>query len=88
MARFQYLTSCVSATAAEIHAMVDQARSVAYSTFTTKCDYRALAVTLGYTNQFKLRDDWHVSYFRSTFRGKPCYYLRHSAIEYIFVGDE
>lgn len=29
--------------------------------------------------------DWHVSYHRSMFRGKPCIYVRHSAIEYIFV---
>lgn len=34
-----------------------------------------------------LKKDWHVSYHRSVFQGKPCYFMVHSAIEYVFVKD-
>jgi hypothetical protein len=34
-----------------------------------------------------LEKDWHVSYHRSTYQGKPCYFMVHSAIEYVFVRD-
>ena len=33
----------------------------------------------------RLKDDWHVGYFKSTYDGKPCYYIDHSRIEYIFA---
>lgn len=32
-----------------------------------------------------LKKDWHVTYHRSTYQGKPCYFICHSAIEYVFV---
>ena len=34
-----------------------------------------------------LKKDWHVSYHRSTYQGKPCFFMDHSAIEYVFVKD-
>jgi hypothetical protein len=33
-----------------------------------------------------MKRDWHVGYYKSTFRGQPCIYVKHSAIEYIFQG--
>ena len=32
-----------------------------------------------------LKKDWHVGYSKSTYQGKPCYFITHSAIEYVFV---
>jgi len=32
----------------------------------------------------KLRADWAVSYHKGVFEGRPCYYMDHSRIEYIF----
>jgi len=32
----------------------------------------------------KLRDDWAVHFHKSTYEGRPCYYMDHSRIEYIF----
>ncbi len=32
-----------------------------------------------------LKNDWHVSYHRSKFGEKRCYFLQHSGIEYIFL---
>lgn len=34
-----------------------------------------------------LRNDWHVRYYRSAWKGRPCYYAVHSAIEYIWVQE-
>lgn len=31
------------------------------------------------------KDDWAISYHKSVYRGEPCYYYCHSAIEYVFV---
>lgn len=31
------------------------------------------------------KNDVHISYHQSVYRGKPCYYFKHSAIEYIFT---
>ena len=32
-----------------------------------------------------LSRDWGVSFYRSRYRGNRCYYMQHSAIEYIFI---
>ena len=32
-----------------------------------------------------MKNDWHVRYFQSTFLKTPCFYIVHSAIEYIFL---
>lgn len=32
-----------------------------------------------------LKKDWHVTYHKSTYQGRPCYFMCHSAIEYVFV---
>jgi hypothetical protein len=32
-----------------------------------------------------MKKDWHISYHRSVYQGRPCLYFVHSAIEYIFV---
>ncbi len=34
-----------------------------------------------------MKDDYHVRYFQSVFRGNPCFYIVHSAIEYIFLNQ-
>jgi len=31
-----------------------------------------------------LKNDWHVRYAKSTLRGKPVVFVRHSATEYVF----
>jgi hypothetical protein len=32
-----------------------------------------------------LGSDWAIGFYKSTFRGYPCYYIRWSAIEFIWV---
>jgi len=86
---FRYFTNCIQSTAEAINAMVDQAREITFSTFARRCDYRGVAQHLGYAvgadTGLHLKDDALARYYKSVYRGRPCYYLQHSAIEYIFI---
>lgn len=91
--KFVFLTNCVNCPGPNagqaIRDMVDAAKDIAAETFFRRCRWQPIARELSYSvgseGGLKLRNDWHVSYHKSVFRGQPCYYLRHSAIEYIFV---
>lgn len=34
---------------------------------------------------FHIKDDWGVTFHKSKYRGKKCYFITHSAIEYIWT---
>ena len=36
-------------------------------------------------SRLRLKDDYAVRYYKSHWMGKPCYFMDHSAIQYIFV---
>jgi len=87
-----YHTCCVASTAESINAMTDAAVEITYRTFRKYAEgLGEWSVEMGYvlrSNQdhgLTLRNDWHVSYHKSVYQGKPCVYLRHSAIEYIWI---
>jgi len=90
--RFRYLTCCVNSTAEKIHAMTDAAREVTLETIKRHCeDLHQWAHDMGYSvggeRGLHLKDDFAVSFHKSTYAGQPCYYIRHSAIEYIFTKE-
>ena len=37
---------------------------------------------------FHIKDDWSVSFHRSRYRGRWCYYVRWSAIEFVWIDRE
>ncbi len=47
--------------------------------------WRTISGDLGYGRSFPISKDWHVGYYKGTYRGVPCYFLRHSGIEHIFT---
>lgn len=72
--------------------MVDQSRDVSRSTFlkhVDQADLHELEACLGYSRSSRqgmtMADDYHVSYRRSKLHGDTVYYLKHSAIEYVFA---
>lgn len=89
--KYQYETCCVNSTAEAIHAMVDAARDITWRTFARRCEWHQWAHDMTYAvgaeRGLHLAADWAVSYHKSTYRGRPCYYIRHSAIEYIFTAQ-
>lgn len=90
--RYRYIGNCTNAhMAAGLEDMID---------FAVEVSYRTLARAVG-KDQLKqifdeydwssrprdltMRDDYAVSYYRSRFEGRPCYYVRFSGIEYVFA---
>lgn len=85
----QYVTCCIYSTADAIRDMVDQERQVSYRTALKHIGRAELAFVFpdyewGHARGLRMHNDWHVGYYRSRYLGKPCYFVRHSAIEYIF----
>ena len=88
MKRYQFITCCINAKAQDIDAMVDKARDVSHATLRRHCqELVEWERIMGYGRAagLLLQDDWAVSFHKSTYKGVPCYYIRHSSIEYIWV---
>jgi hypothetical protein len=90
---YRYLRNCTSFGLGEVRhltKMIDEAVEISYRTFCKHCSWREASELFGYDTHPKqgglmLKNDWAVTYQRSTYKGKRCYVLCHSAIEYIFV---
>lgn len=83
---YTYVTCCMHARGEDIEKMVDNAIDVTYRTFIKRVPLQVLNEMFGYGRGqgLHLIDDWHVSYHRSRYRGRKCYFIKHSGIEYIF----
>lgn len=89
---YQYLTCCVESTCEDLDEMVDAAIDVTYRTMLKHCpgliDW---AEGVGYARDSRrgltLKNEWAVDFHRSKYQGQRCYYVRWSAIEYIFILD-
>lgn len=88
----RYVTSCVHSTYEAIHPMVEAARDISRATFLKHVDrenLREVEAELGYSRHprqgLTMAGDYHVSYHRSTFCGRPCWFFTWSAIEHVFV---
>jgi len=86
---YVFETSCVGARGEDINEMRQDPREITYRTMLKHCDLSVVAEQLCYGKRkdvdITLKEDPYVAYYKSTYRGKPCYYLVHSAIEYIWV---
>jgi len=87
--KFQYITNCVNSTAEKIDYMVDNAREITYKTFIKHVNWKEISRLLKYDTHYRsgllLKNDWHVTYHKSTYEGTPCYYVQWSGIEWIFI---
>ena len=90
--KYTYETSCVNSTAEAISKMIERAQIISYDTFARKVDIRDLMRLFpfctwgpGKKNGLRLKDDWSISCYRSVFLGRPCYYIDHSSVEYVFT---
>ena len=97
MSGLKYHNNCVNWPAQDVHAggglgdMIDSSLDVSRKTFLQHVDRESLhnlEETLGYEKHPKqgltMAGDLHVSYHRSKLHGETVYYLKHSAIEYVF----
>ena len=87
---YHYLTNCIGAEGDDIREMVEQAIEINYNTFLKYVSVEEVKNIFDYYewgrgNGLKLKDDYAVRYFKSVFKEKLCVYIKHSAIEYIYV---
>lgn len=91
-AKFELVARCVDIPMSQVqdlHDMTDRAREVSFATFARHTNWQPVArgfgCAVGHEKGLHLKDDYHVGFYRSLWRGKPCYYIDHSRIEHIFV---
>lgn len=72
--------------------MIDIATPITYTTFMKHVPVAVVAGIFsmyawgrGRKRDLRMKKDWAIGFYRSTFAGRPCYYIRWSAIEYIFM---
>lgn len=70
--------------------MVEQEKKVSLVTLKKYCEgIQEWAQQMGYEldkrRGLTLEQEAHVGYYKSVYDGKACYFIRHSAIEYIWV---
>lgn len=80
-----YIGNCVSLPAQYITAMVESSKEIRYRRFIAYVPSKTLSDMFGTSP--KIKDDYHVRYYVSRYNGKPCCYIVHSAIEYVFVDN-
>jgi hypothetical protein len=92
----KYVTCCVDCTMADLtdlNEMIERNIQVSYRTLMRRVGREVLASVPMFRNyDWRLRPhdltmsrDWMVSYHRSWWQGQRCYYVRWSAIEFIFA---
>lgn len=88
---YTYKLNCTDLTAAEVRHLrhtIDAARPVTFATIAKHCDWQWWAEKHGYVvgkqKGLQLKDDHSVRFFKSTWMGKPCYYIVWSSQEHIF----
>jgi hypothetical protein len=78
--------NCIGADEDAINEMEEAAVSVSLATIQRHCvGVSDWAREAGYGRAFPLSKDWAVSYHRSTYKGRRCYYINHSRIFYIWT---
>lgn len=88
---YAFETDCIHSDGPSIWQMKDLAHPVTYRTMLSHCDLVGWAADHGYDRRsssghgITLATDPRVRYFKSFYRGRPCYYLVWSGIEQIFV---
>lgn len=77
----------------DLRSMTDNGSEVTYSQFLRQC--RGLiewSEQHGYarrkSDRLTLKDDWGVAYYRSTYKGRKCYYLVWSGIECVWMLED
>jgi hypothetical protein len=81
------------ATSEELHDMYAKEREVSVRTFAKHVDLRTVAESLGYAygrhaSGLRISKDWAVRFYKSVFRGEPCYYMDWSCIDHVYLHQD
>lgn len=89
---YSYVGNCVGGIGEEINDMKEVSKSITRQTFlkyTGNIDEieEGLGYATGSHKGLHMSKDWHVSYDKSVYQGKPCVFFTWSGIEFIFVKE-
>ena len=79
----EFIGICVSLQAEDLHAYDDSERRIKYRTFLRHVGRKVVA-DLDRLFGVPLRRDWHVSFGRGKWKGRPCVCLHHSRIHHLW----
>ena len=92
---FTYLHDCVSCPREDVDALIeciDNAIDITRRTFLRHVSKDRLddhADSMGYETHpsrgLTMAADWHITYHRSRFKGKLCYFFKWSGIEHLYI---
>lgn len=73
----------------ELQSIRDSGREITLQTFARHVDVAAVAADLGYAHGrhakgMRLSDEGYIQFNRSQLRGKPCYHMVWSEIDYVY----
>jgi len=80
----QFIGTCVSFEAEEVHAYDDTEKEIPYRTFSRHLGREMLREVNSWFG-VPLSRDWHVSFGKGIFRGQPVIVLHHSRIHHFFA---
>ena len=86
--RFQFIGACPVLECDPLHDMVDHARPVTERTIRRHCvDLGAWCKARGYWphSAVRLGKDWAVHFFKSRYKGVPCYYIDQASTENVWT---
>ena len=90
MREFVYVFNCTGiadGALEHLEQMIEGARDITLPTLRRHVDLKEWENEMGYGSWLRLKDDWCVSFHKSKVVGVTCYYIRLSAIEYVFVHE-
>lgn len=89
---YSFYTTCIRADGNAINEMVEDAIEIKYETMLQHCtDMLDIAEQIGYARRsdtdhgLTLKNDPYVGYYKSNYKGIPCYYFVWSSIEHIWL---
>jgi len=77
----------------ELNDMYDKQRQITFRTFSKHVNMKPIIQELGYAygahaEGLRIAKDYAVRFYKSVFKGEPCYYMDWSAIDHIFLLPE
>jgi hypothetical protein len=86
--KYQYYGNCVNLNGSKISDMVESSKEISYNTLTKNIKGGRKILNEMFGTIPHISKDWSVSFYSSKFDGKRCYFLKHSAIEYVFINAQ
>ena len=82
MSKMRLMLTCVGVRIKDLEAMTDGAEEITYEELAKNCDLSDIEPLFTHPS---LKEEQFASFHKSTYREVPCYYFKHSEIEYIFL---